>query len=461
MNPKRQAAFHQQRQARHHASTIDANALLELLNSPALSEQVTAALPAHRNRQFPPLETLSLFMGQALSTDRSCQKAVNELASKRLQENRQPCSTHTGGYCRARQRLPIELVSSLARGSGSLISRRCANQPLWQTRPVRLVDGTTLSMPDTTENQAAYPQSRAQKPGLGFPICRAVGIICLNSGAILDASIGRFRGKGGDEQTLLRSMLDTLEHGDLLMGDAFYATYFLLHELQRRGVDGVFEQYGARRRNTDFRRGKKLGERDHLIELHKPRKRPAWMTQEDYEQVPETLTVRELKAGGKILVTTLNCAKQTPKASLKELFKQRWHVELDLRNLKSTLGLEVLSCKTPQMAIKEFWVYLLAYNLIRLLMTESALLADCMPRQLSFKHSVQLWLTWRLLDGCCDDDVFVELLKLIAQKRVGRRPGRIEPRAVKRRPKPYPLMTQKRTAARRKIRRSGHPKKLK
>ena len=198
-----------------------------------------------------------------------------------------------------------------------------------------------------------------------------------------------------------------------------------------------------------------------LIDLHKPRKRPAWMTPEDYEQVPETLTVRELKAAGKILVTTLCCAKQTPKASLKELFKQRWHVELDLRNLKSTLGLEVLSCKTQQMAIKELWVYLLAYNLIRLLMTKSALLADCMPRQLSFKHSVQLWLTWRLLHSCCDDDAIAELLRLIAQKRVGRRLGRIEPRAVKRRPKPYPLMTQKRTCARRTIRRSGHPKKLK
>lgn len=461
MNPKRQAAFHQQQRARHHASTLDAQALLELLNNPTLSDQVNAAIPPHRQRQFPPLETLSLFMSQALSTDRSCQKAVNELASKRLQENRQPCSTHTGGYCSARQRLPVELVSSLVRGSGLLISQRCAGQPLWQERPVRLVDGTTLSLPDTAENQAAYPQSRAQKSGLGFPICRAVGIICLSSGAILDVAVGRFRGKGGDEQTLLRSMLDTLKRGDLLLGDAFYATYFLLHELQRRGVDGVFEQYGARKRSTDFRRGKRLGERDHLIELEKPRKRPTWMSQQDYDRAPETLAVREVKAGGKILVSTLCCAKQTPKASLKELFKQRWHVELDLRNLKSTLGLEVLSCKTPQMAIKELWVYLLAYNLIRLLMTESALLADCMPRQLSFKHSVQLWLTWRLLDRCCDDDVFAELLKLIAQKRVGRRPGRIEPRAVKRRPKPYPLMTQKRTAARSKVRRSGHPKKLK
>lgn len=138
-------------------------------------------------------------------------------------------------------------------------------------------------------------------------------------------------------------MLDTLNRGDVLLGDAYYATYFLLCELQRRGIDGVFEQYGARRRSTDFRRGKRLGVRDHLITLEKPSKRPPWMSLAHYEQTPEKLVVRELKAGNKILVTTLRCANQTSKAALKELFKSRWHVELDLRNLKSTMGLEMLS----------------------------------------------------------------------------------------------------------------------
>jgi hypothetical protein len=141
-------------------------------------------------------------------------------------------------------------------------------------QPVRLVDGTTVSMPDTAANQGAYPQSRGQKVGLGFPLCRVVGIVCLSSGAVLDAALGRFRGKGGDEQTLLKSMLDTLKTGDILLGDAYYATYFLLCELQRRGVDGVFEQYGARRRSTDFRLGQSLGSEDHLIELKKTERRP-------------------------------------------------------------------------------------------------------------------------------------------------------------------------------------------
>jgi hypothetical protein len=193
---------------------------------------------------------------------------------------------------------------------------------------VRLVDGATVALPDTPDNQAVYPQPSSQKPGLGFPLCRLVGIICLASGAVLDAAMGSCQGKGSDEQSLLRSMLDTLESGDSLLGDAFYATYFLLCALQQRGVDGVFEQQGSRRRSTDFRRGQRLGQRDHVIELCKPKIKPAWMSQADYDHAPERLKVRELYTGGKILMTTLLCPKHTPKAALKRLYQDRWHVEL-------------------------------------------------------------------------------------------------------------------------------------
>ena len=179
-------------------------------------------------------------------------------------------------------------------------------------------------------------------------------------------------------------------------------------------------------------------------------------------QAPKTLQVRELHSGGKILVTTLLCPKQTPKAALKELYRDRWHIELDLRNIKTTLGLERLSCKTPVMAEKEIWVYLLAYNLIRLLMAQAALLADVIPRQLSFKHTLQLWIVWRQNGTEGYDDVqLASLFILIAQQRVGNPPGRIEPRAVKRRPKPFPLLTKPRPSARDDVRKYGHPKKLK
>ena len=257
-------------------------------------------------------------------------------------------------------------------------------------------------------------------------------------------------------------MLDTLESGDILLGDAFYATYFLLCALQERDVDGVFEQQGSRRRSTDFRRGRRLGQRDHVIELRKPKIKPAWMSQADYDQEPDSLKARELYIGGKILMTTLLCPKRTSKAALKTLYRDRWHVELDLRNIKTTLGMEMLSCRTPAMAEKEIWVYLLAYNLIRLLMAQAAFLADILPRQLSFKHTLQLWISWRQSGArSYDGDQLAGLFILIAQQKVGNRPGRIEPRAVKRRPKPFPLLTKPRPNAQEDVRKYGHPKKLK
>lgn len=225
----------------------------------------------------------------------------------------------------------------------------------------RYFDDLTGTLPDTEENQAAFPQSSSQKPGLGFPICRVVGLLGLDSGALLDAAMGPCEGKGSDEQSLLREILDSLQSGDILLGDAFYATWFLLWDLIRSGVDGLFEQHGGRKRSTDFSKGEKIGVRDHLIVLPKPKK-PDWMSQYEYDQAPATLKVRELQAGGKIMVTTFLCHDETPKHVLKALYRQRWNVELDLRNIKTTLGMEHLRCKTPEMAVKELWVYLLAYT---------------------------------------------------------------------------------------------------
>ena len=461
MHPNPRARAQQQSRVRRRADRSDAFAFFNLLTSPELLDRVESLLPAHRERLFPPTETLSMFLSQALSADRSCQCAVNEAAVQRLIGGLPRVSTHTGAYCRARMRLPETMPATLVRHTGRMMSDLLPASWRWRGHPVRLVDGTTLVMPDTPENQAVYPQPRSQEPGLGFPLCRLVGLMCLGSGAVLDAEIGGYRGKGNDEQTLLRSMLDTLESGDILLGDAYYATYFLLCRLREQGVDAVFEQHGSRQRRTDFRRGRRLGARDHLIELRKSKLKPDWMTPTQYAQAPETLTVRELRTGGKMLVTTLLCPRETPKAALKALYRERWHVELDLRHIKTTLGMERLSCKTPAMAQKEIGVYLLAYNLIRLMMAQAATLADCLPRALSFKHTLQLWIAWDHHGPGRDDEKLYGLFVLIAEQRVGNRPGRLEPRAVKRRPKPFPLLTQPRELARGEIHRHGHPRKVK
>jgi hypothetical protein len=456
------SALSQQHRLQRYASSSDAFSFFNLLTSPELLDTLESSLPEHRERLFPPTETLSMFLAQALHADRSCQHIVNDAAVKRLIHRLPQCGTNTGGYCKARQRLPLEMISGMARHTGRLIAEKAIAPWLWYGRRVRLVDGTTVTLPDTPANQRCYPQQSGQKPGLGYPICRIVGVTCLSSGALIDAAMGGFKGKGTGEQALLRDLLDNFKAGDVMLGDAFYCTYFLLAELQTRNVDALFEQHGSRRRSTDFRRGKKLGSRDHLITLEKPKVRPQWMTVEQYQTAPDTLVVRELEVGGRVLVTTLLCPNITPKNALKELYKRRWQVELDIRNLKTTLGMTTLSCKTPEMGEKEMWVYLLAYNLIRLIMAQSALLADVLPRTLSFKHTLQLWQAWDGNPMQADDwDNTHRLLALVAEQTIGNRPGRIEPRAVKRRPKPYPLLTKTRTLAKEQVRKYGHPKKLK
>ena len=462
MHRNHSARTQQQRRVRRGAEASDAEAFFNLLTGPEWFDKVESLLPTHRERLFPPTDTLAMFLSQALSADRSCQKAVNDLAVRRIAAGLSPCSTHTGAYCHARSRLPMEMIRTLVQYTGQAITARAPSAWRWRGRRVRLVDGTTVTLPDTPANQAAYPQSRAQKPGLGYPICRVLGLVCLDSGAVLNAAVGRFRGKGGDEQTLLRAVLDTLQRGEVLVGDAYFATYFLLCTLIERGIDAVFEQHGGRQRSTDFRCGKRLGPRDHLIVLSKPTIKPDWMSQAHYAQAPDTVEVRELRTGGKVLVTTLLCAQQTTKSELKALYRSRWHIELDLRNIKTTLGMATLSCLTPAMALKELWVYLLAYNLIRLMMAQAAVLAACLPRELSFKHTVQIWIAWgHYGQGCNEDGPCAALFVIIAQQGVGKRPGRIEPRAVKRRPKPYPLLTKPRTIARAFVSKHGHPKKLK
>lgn len=444
-----------------HRSSSDCQTVFNLLTSDLLFDRLETLLPDHRERLFPPTETLAMFIAQAMSADRSCQNIVNQAAVQRLVGGLPPCSTHTGGYCRARQRLPLELVAELSRYLGKQIDQKVPSQWRWKGRRVRLVDGTTVTMPDTQENQASYPQQRGQKPGLGFPICRIVGVTCLSSGALLNAAVGRFNGKGGDEQTLLRSIQETFEAGDIVMADAFFATYFFIAKMLANGVDVLMEQHGSRRRSTDFRRGQQLGQRDHLIVLEKPRCKPYWMSEEEYRSAPESLTVREFKAGKKIMVTTMTCAKTARKAELKSLYFQRWGVELDIRDIKKTMGMNILSCKTPEMVLKEIWAHLLAYNLIRLMMLEAALVTGARAREISFKHALQLWLIWSQTGSLLDEDQYRVLLFLIAEQRVGQRPGRVEPRAVKRRPKAYSLLTKPRDQARREVRKKGHPKKLK
>ena len=436
---------------------MEMGTFLDVLSEPLLIKKIEDVIPEHRNRVYSPLQTLSLFLSQAFSADGSCQNAVNELNAFRASQGLPAVSSETTAYCKARQSLPFELIHQTHQHIAQQMERLTPKPWKWMGKSVRLIDGTTVSMSDTEKNQRFYPQHGNQVEGAGFPLARLVAMICYSTGALLSASVGPFKGKETGEQALLRQQLSTLNPGDLLLGDAIYGSYHLLWYCQKAGIDVLFEQFGARQSTVDFRTGKKIGAKDHLITLKKPKRKPDWMKKEEFDEMPDTLTLREIRAGKKVLITSLFCPKKFTRTMLKKLFEERWHVELDLRNMKSTLGMDFLKCKSPDMILKELWVYFLAYNILRLLIAQSAWLHKKKPRHISFKHTLQLWLAWKAHDLEITGDS--ELFRLIAQKTVGNRPGRIEPRVVKRRPKPYDRLQGSREEYRMLIKLYGHPKK--
>lgn len=414
----------------------------------ALHEEVSC----WRERFYAPLLALRLFVEQVLHADHACQDVVVRYASERAAQGEAEVSLSTGPYCKARQRLPLGLVTRLAKRVGSRLADSAPAVWRWRGRPVKLVDGTTVSMPDTEDNQARYPQLGAQKPGLGFPIARLVAVISLGCGAVLDWSMGPCKGKQTGEDALFRQLYGSLSRGDMVVADRYHCSYFTVALLQSLGADVVMRRHAGRR--TDFRRGKRLGRRDHLVCWQRPAC-PEWLEEAVYAQLPETLTVRETKLGEWVLVSTLTDAQQVSKEELNELYVQRWHIELDLRTLKSVMGMETLRCKSPQMVEKEVGAFFLAYNLIRAAMAQAAACAKLLPRQLSFsgaKRVINGFLD--LLRACGTRNLvrmFAHLRGAIAILVLPYRPNRVEPRAVKRRPKPHRLLTEPRDVARAKL----------
>jgi hypothetical protein len=412
-----------------------------------------------RRRLFTAPVLLWTFLAQIFSPDHSCREAVARLIAFRAARRESLPSEDTGAYCKARQRLPEAFLADAARQAGHDL--QAAADPLWfwKGRHVKLVDGTTVSMPDTPENQHEYPQARTQKPGLGFPIARLVALISLATGAVLDLAIGPYKGKETGEPALFRRLWDRLTRGDLVLADCCYGSYFGLAPRVERGVDVLVRMH--QRRKYDFGLGQLLGVEDHVVEWAKPERRPDWMTPEEYARLPERLKVRELRlrigvAGFRVqelvLVTTLLDPTQFTAEELGALFRQRWQIELDLRSIKSVMGMDVLRCETPAMVRKEIWVHLLGYNLIRGLISDAARARGCHPREVSFKGALQVWRAFREVMMVVDEELRERLgavmREVIGGHRVGDRPDRVEPRAVKRRAKPHDLLNKPRHEAR-------------
>jgi hypothetical protein len=419
-----------------------------------------------RDRIFTPLVTLVTFLGQILAEDHSCQAALDRLLAWRAARGLPKCSTDTGGYCKARQRLPESLLPRLVRDTADRLQEQARDDWLFHGRRVVIADGTAVSMPDTPANQAAYPQHALQKKGCGFPIARIVVLIALATGGVLDAAIGGGKGKLTGEMALLRSLHGRLRRGDLLLADRYYSSFDEVVTLVGMGVDVVMRQHGGR--PSDFRRGRRLGREDHWIEWHRSRNRPQWMSREEFAALPRELLMRELKVrvdkpGFRtkvfVVVTSLLDPEVFPRSELAGLYRARWHAELDIRTIKQTLRMDVLRCKTPAMVRKEIWGHFLVYDLIRGVMAESARRHGLRPREMSFQGARQMMEGFRVeLNRAKPGEVaglVGVLLGVIATLRAGDRPDRYEPRVVKRRPKAYPRMHEPRKEAKQRLARAS------
>jgi hypothetical protein len=433
----------------------------EILDARMVDDALAEEQVRFDERIYTPLVTLCVFLSQVLDPDHSCRAAVARLIVWMAIQGRKPCAPDTSSYCEARQRLPLGVVARLVRQTARQIEGRAPDAWLWHGRNVTLVDGTTASMPDTAENQAAFPQSKAQGIGLGFPLVRIVALISLATAVVRDLAMGPYKGKETGEPALFRALWDGLEEGEIALGDRCFASYLAIAGLSERGVDVLFRMH--QRRKFDFRRGRRLGIAGHVVTWSKP-ERPEWMDEATYARLPGVLGVRELRikvaqpgfrVDELVLVTTLLDAAEYPKGEVADLFLKRWNIELDLRSIKDVLQMDVLRCKTPEMVRKEIWMHLLAYNLTRGVTAMAAEAHDKEPRLLSFKGALQTMTAFqdamRYARPAARTDLVEAMLAAIACHDVGDRFGRVEPRANKRRPKPQRYLTEPRDHARKRL----------
>lgn len=406
------------------------------------------------------------FLGQVLrdGKEASCQSAVARVVTHCQQWGTAIPTADTGDYCKARAKLSEAALRDLTREVAAETEQRADASWLTKGLHAKLIDGFTFTMPDTPENQREYPQPKTQKPGVGLPIARVTTIVSLATACLVDAAIGPYQGKQTGEPALLRSILGSLLPGDLAVADRYFCSFMMIALLFGQGTHVCTRMH--QRRHTDFRRGRRLGKYDHVIVWTRPQ-RPKWMDEATYATIPETLELREIcynivekgrRTKTLTVVTTLIDANKYTKEEIAKFYGFRWNVELDIRSIKQSLNLGHVRCKSPEMVRRELWTTFLGYNLIRTTAVSAAMLHDKQPRQLSFTGACQYVLSsWMLLS--CDvispeeiKEHCLTLLSQIASCEVANRPGRLEPRVLKRRRHGYKLMQKPRDVLRRELR---------
>lgn len=425
--------------------------LRDLLPAPLLSAEDEG--PNSRERIYSLRLTFECFLWQMLKPKTSCREVVRQVQALCRLCGRGPVDEGDSAYVQARHRLPRQRMEKALWVSAQAADRRVGPLGQLQGRPVKVADGSTTQLADTPKNQNRYPQPTSQKKGCGFPVMKLVALFSLTSGAILQVMLGSLR---HHDLRLLRALWEQLKKGDILLGDRAFGEYTTLAGLPAQGVD-VLARLHARRK-VDFRKAQRLGNNDGLFVWTKGYQQSEILSAREWALLPAQITVRILRFTATLrgfrsrritLVTTLLDPKLYPAQQLAGLYGRRWRLELCLRDLKTTMGMEQLRCKTPDMAEKELLAYLIAHNLVRGVIAQAVTSYHVDLERVSFKGSIDALRQYsdaiaKARNQKMRRQLWEDLLLNLARDLVPHRPNRIEPRAVKRRPKPHPLLNQPR-----------------
>lgn len=460
----RLAALGRRVQNIRHQSLCHLELLLAPFLPPGLLSQADEG-PNSRQRVFSLRRTFFGFLYQVLKPHTSCREIVRQVqALVALCGGGGGLAPGTSAYCQARKRLPLD---TLQRVRVAVAAAAEKSAELWHGWRPKVIDGTTISLPDTPANQRAYPQPHSQKPGCGFPLLKLVGVFSLASGAVLHYAKGN---KHQSELGLFKRLVGQFQRSDLVVADRGFCSYVLLALLLGRGVASLMRLHHSR--CSDLRKGKRLGKNDRLFTWRKPNQRPPWLPPSRWKKIPAQLTVRVLRftlhspgyrSKSVTLVTTLLDPHQYPAREIAQLYLRRWKIELWWRDIKTSLGMEVLRCQSPSMVHKELEMFLIAYNLARCLMVQAGTCNHVALECLSFKGTVDSLRQFCLAIAQARSkkkqrQIIVELLAVIARDQVPQRPHRREPRALKRRAKSYDRLNRPRHLMKEIPHRSYYPK---
>jgi len=413
---------------------------------------------SRRLRHYGNVTVFWTWLAMILETNASLSRGVSLVQAWPKEAGLPHPASDTGAFSKGRTRLSLNFMKRVAEKINQHLSAHIRPEDTYKGHIVKSIDGSSMLGDDTLSNQTVYPQPSTQKKGCGFPVMGIMGVLNHAHGGWEDFVEGEHT---AHDAPIYRKLLHCFDKGDILCGDRAFCSYELMATMQQMGVFSLMRLHQARHRSLDWRKGRRIGKNQRIVTWKKPLSQPggSTMSEEEWKALPATMTVRlirfyyEDRSGLKrrmVLVTTLVDAVKYDWLELSALYAQRWEIELRLRDVKTTLKMEHLHAKTPETMRKNLLMSLITYNLIKTSSQEAAQRAGEDLRLISFKGALDTILAnaqryLRRQKHCrMITQIWEETLDMIVEKLIRPRPFRHEPRAQKKRPKPYSLLTETR-----------------